>query len=205
MKKFFLCGLIFVFLAACCVFAVSKNNNRKPVSSNFVRIHIRANSNLEEDQNVKMLIKENLIEFLTPLICDCSTIEKAKNIVASNIEEIERVANEVLKANNFFYSAHARLSKEEFPTRSYGEFELEKGIYSALIVELGEAKGENWWCVVFPPLCFVGGENNGSNSVRYKSKIIEIIESFMHWVLTKIILKIIVFSVISFWVVWTRL
>ena len=79
----------------------------------------------------------------------------------------------MLKNAGFNYHSKVAVRNELFPTRVYGDFTLEEGFYDALIVELGEAKGDNWWCVVYPPLCFTGTEN-----IKYKSKILEIINSF---------------------------
>ena len=94
--------------------------------------------------------------------------------IGARLGEIERVAEEVLRQNGFAYGARARLKKEEFPTRVYDGVTLEAGVYDALILELGAGKGDNWWCVIYPPLCFTGGNAN----VVYRSKIAEIIARF---------------------------
>ena len=92
------------------------------------------------------------------------------------LPQIEEVANGVLAENGFSYTARAAVRREEFPTRVYEDVTLEAGVYDALIVELGEGAGANWWCVVYPPLCF-SGEANGGN-VRYRSRLLEIIQNF---------------------------
>ena len=84
------------------------------------------------------------------------------------------VATQVLKEQGFAYSASAEIKKESFPTRVYGEYTLPAGEYSALIIRLGSGKGDNWWCVVYPPLCFASTDTD----VIYKSKIQEIIEKW---------------------------
>ena len=139
----------------------------------YLRIHIRANSNLSVDQQVKYLVKDKVVDYLTPFIAECNTKEKAQDMLYSNLEAIENVAKSVLSANGFSYSVKAGVKNEKFPTRVYGDFTLECGYYDAVIVELGEAKGDNWWCVVYPPLCFTDGEN-----VKYSSLILQIIEEF---------------------------
>ena len=96
-------------------------------------------------------------------------------MLSCNLGFVNNVANNVLKKNNLNYTAKSKLASEEFPTRSYNGFVLEQGIYEALIVELGSAKGDNWWCVIYPPLCFTS-TNSGSNVV-YKSRIIEMIKN----------------------------
>ena len=87
---------------------------------------------------------------------------------------IEEVAKEILRENGFSYGAKASLRREDFPTRVYDGVTLEAGVYDALILELGSGKGDNWWCVVYPPLCFTSGNGN----IVYKSMIAEIIKKF---------------------------
>ncbi len=143
-------------------------------NTTYLRIHIRANSNLEIDQSVKYRVKDSVVEYLTPFVAECKTVEQAKDTISKLLPNISEVANITLKANQFSYTANAKLTAEEFPLRTYENLTLESGIYDALIVELGEAKGDNWWCVVYPPLCFTG---EGVNYV-YKSKIIDVINDF---------------------------
>ena len=98
-------------------------------------------------------------------------------ILEANFNGMERVADKVLKDNGFNYKSHIEINNELFPTRYYGEFLLESDYYDALIVNLGTGSGDNWWCVVYPPLCFV---ENSSEKVVYKSKILEIIKQFFN-------------------------
>ena len=141
----------------------------------YLRIHIRANSNSGEDQAVKYMVRDEVVKFLTPVVAEAETREAAIRLMNENLSGIERCADGVLRAHGFTYGARAELKDEEFPTRVYGEYTLEAGIYQALIVYLGSGTGDNWWCVVYPPLCFAGqpGEN-----VVYKSKIKEIIDEW---------------------------
>ena len=144
-------------------------------NSEYLRIHIRANSNSDIDQSVKYEIKDAVVDALIPILSTCTTKDEASIALKNNIEYIESIADNILEKNNFNYKSNAKLSYEEFPTRTYGDLTLEAGFYDALILELGEAKGDNWWCVVYPPLCFV----NGSTQVNgFKSRIIEIINNF---------------------------
>ncbi len=148
---------------------------KSETQTEYLRIHVRANSNDEIDQSVKYIVKDKIVEYLTPYIAECDTKQKAQNLLENNLKGIEQVANATLKARGFNYTAKASVKREEFPTRVYGALELESGIYDALIVELGSGSGDNWWCVVYPPLCFTSG--NGTNVV-YRSKILEIISDF---------------------------
>ena len=143
----------------------------------YLRIHIRANSNLEVDQSVKYLVKDKVVNFLTPLISECDTKIKAQNTLEKNLKNIEQVANEVLKNNGYNYVSSAKINTEKFPTRVYSNLTLEAGYYDALIINLGSGSGDNWWCVVYPPLCFTGE----GTSYIYKSKIYEIIKNFFNW------------------------
>lgn len=153
-----------------------KKHDEVPLEkSSYVRIHIRANSNDEVDQRVKLKVKEAVVEFLTPFIAGCGTLEQAHAVIKSHLSGVTRVADTVLAQEGFEYTSRARMADEYFPTRAYGELVLDEGVYDALIVELGSGTGDNWWCVVYPPLCFIGAESNGSNSITYKSKILEII------------------------------
>ncbi|MBQ7340179.1 MAG: stage II sporulation protein R [Clostridia bacterium] len=142
-------------------------------SSEYLRIHVRANSNEKIDQAVKLKVKDNLVNYLTPILTECKTKEKAKLELEKRLEELDEIINSTLEREGFAYKGKAKLREEEFPTRKYEGIILESGFYDALIVELGEGKGDNWWCVVYPPLCFVRSEN-----VEYRSKIKEIIEKF---------------------------
>ena len=140
----------------------------------YLRIHVRANSNAQIDQNVKYLVKDKIVEYLTPFIAGCDTKKKAESMLKSQLSSIEHVADGVLCSSGFKYKSRAKINNEQFPTRVYGELTLDGGYYDALIVELGDGKGENWWCVVYPPLCFTGSGTN----YQYKSKIWAIIKSF---------------------------
>lgn len=141
----------------------------------YLRIHIRADSNDEKAQSVKYRVRDKVVEYLTPLVANYATKTQALQGVASHLEEIAEVATKTLQTQGFSYGASAELTKESFPTRIYGDFTLPAGEYSALILRLGSGQGDNWWCVVYPPLCFAAP--TGQN-VIYKSKIKEIIKNF---------------------------
>jgi len=165
-------GLVVLTLVAFSLINVEKGN----YNEQFLRIHIRANSNEKEDQELKNKVKEKLIDFLTPYLAECNTKQKAVNRISGILQEIENIAGEEIKINGFNYSVKAKISCKEFPARSYEGFILDAGFYDALIIEIGEGTGDNWWCVVYPPLCFIN--NYSGQGVKYKSKLMEIIESF---------------------------
>ena len=164
----------FFIVAIIILSVIGLNLQKNQPNEEYLRIHIRAESNLKEDQAVKYLVKDRVVEYLTPYIAECDTKIKAEKLLTEQLDEIKAICDKVLKENGFNYTSTVKLTNEEFPTRSYGELKLEKGFYKALIIELGSASGDNWWCVVYPPLCFVG---NGENYV-YRSKIKDIIDAF---------------------------
>lgn len=171
MKKIFGFGLIIIIVGILLVCGLHKQ-----VNTTYLRIHIRANSNFEIDQNVKYEIKDEIVEYLTPFLVNGKTFEMAKIIINEHLKSIETVANNVLTNKGFSYTAKAKLNEEFFPTRSYSSLTLESGFYDALIISLGSGEGDNWWCVVYPPLCFTSSENV---SIVYKSLIWEIIDGWI--------------------------
>jgi len=143
-------------------------------NTDYLRIHVRANSNSEEDQKVKYEVKEEVVTFLAPYIKECVTKEAAMQVIGGLTDEIAAVCDRALKERGYNYGARAEVRAEKFPTRVYGELTLEEDVYDALIVELGTGKGDNWWCVIYPPLCFT----SASADVEYRSIIYDIINKF---------------------------
>lgn len=150
-----------------------------PTNTEFLRIHIRADSNNSDDQSVKYMVKAAVVDYLTPYLTQATTKEKAMQVVKKHLDGIKSVCDKVLAKKGKKYRATVKLCAEQFPDRSYNGFTLPSGVYDALIIELGSGSGNNWWCVVYPPLCFVGGEGNGSGNIVYKSRLLEIIREWM--------------------------
>ena len=181
MKKVFLISLCLVILLS--VFGIVFNSQVQVLTRNltiadYLRIHIKANSNAEVDQNIKYQIKEEYIDFLTPKLAFCNCKQDVVDLVNKEKNNLENLADSILQENGFEYKSNVSIKSEMFPTRTYEDVTLESGVYDALIVELGEAKGNNWWCVIYPPLCFTNYSATNSTSVVYKSKILEIIKQF---------------------------
>ena len=173
MKKI-LAGAFAVLAIVLTFIFVSNAGNTAQAGTDYLRIHVRANSNDQIDQNVKYIVKDEDVRFITPYAAQCTDKQKAMEVIGGILPEIEKVCDRVLKQQGFDYTSRASIRAEEFPTRVYGELTLEKGIYDALIIELGSGKGDNWWCVVYPPLCFT----SGTASVQYRSAILDIINKF---------------------------
>lgn len=169
MKKIVILTLLLIISLSGCV----DTKNRK---QDCVRIHIRANSNSEIDQSVKLDVRDAVVNYLTPLLSDCKSSDDAKEVIRNNLGALKKTSDDVLLDKGFSYRATVRISEEKFPYRKYDDVSFPAGVYDALIVELGEGTGNNWWCVCFPPLCFV--PDDGSENFRYKSKIVEIIKKF---------------------------
>lgn len=146
----------------------------KEATVEYLRIHVRANSNSQADQLVKYEIKDRIVEFLTPYVADCNSKKEAVSKLNSLTDGMTKIANDCLKEKGFSYRAKTEIRQEYFPTRVYDGECLPEGVYDSIIVELGEAEGDNWWCVVYPPLCFY----SETTPVKFKSKIAEIIRQF---------------------------
>ncbi len=173
MKKI-LAGAFAVLAIVLTFIFVSNAGNTAQAGTDYLRIHVRANSNEQIDQSVKYIVKDEVVRFITPYAARCTDKQTAMEVIGEILPEIEKVCDRVLKQQGFDYTSRAGIRAEEFPTRVYGELTLEKGIYDALIIELGSGKGDNWWCVVYPPLCFT----SGTASVQYRSAILDIINKF---------------------------
>lgn len=145
-----------------------------------LRIHIRANSNLDIDQAVKYEIKDRVVNYITPYLVGCETKEQSVQMITMLIEDIEAVCDDVLAQKGFIYTSKAEIRTEKFPTRSYQNVTLEEGVYDALIIELGEGKGDNWWCMIYPPLCFVNKSDLDAHNIQYQSYLAEIVKKFFN-------------------------
>ena len=178
MKKVIVISFLVALIAGLAIFFAGnagENYSTDPANAeSYLRVHIRANSNSAEDQEVKYKVRDEVVTYLTPIVAECATKEEAIKKIGENLDGAARVADETLKKYGYTYGARASIRREEFPTRVYKDATLAAGVYDALILELGTGKGDNWWCVVYPPLCFTGGNAN----VIYKSKIAEIIRKF---------------------------
>lgn len=176
MKNLCITFLALIIIIATVCFAGAANTGASGADTDYLRIHVRANSNSAIDQLVKYEVKDEVVSYITPFVAECVTKEKAIEVMTAHLSEIEEVCTKALEARGYTYGARAEIRREEFPTRVYDGVTLEAGIYDALIVELGTGEGDNWWCVIYPPLCFTAA--NGD--VEYRSLIYDIIEKFFN-------------------------
>lgn len=169
---------IILFLLLCGGIFVLNTNEKEQTNYDYLRVHIRANSNSEIDQNIKYIVKDKVVDFVTPYLIDCDSKQKSVDTINGLILQIENLCDNVLSQNGFNYTSKAKIDTEKFPTRTYDNVTLEAGIYDALIIELGSGKGDNWWCIVYPPLCFVNKSNLTEQNIQYQSYLMDIIKKY---------------------------
>lgn len=154
MKRFFVLLLLltlFILVSALSyVNAVSSN-----IADSVFRLHVIANSDSEEDQALKLKVRDELLSYMNTLAKDCSSKEEVVALAKEHQAEFKAIAQKVISDNGFSYPVTIQIGDSNFPTKTYGDISLPAGTYDALRVQIGEAKGKNWWCVMFPPLCFV--------------------------------------------------
>lgn len=190
--KALVCG--FVLAALCSFFPFAAACGQLP--RDVVRLHVVANSNGAEDQAVKLLVRDAVLEEAARWYQGAGSMEEASSQLCTHLQSIAGAARQVLGEQRVGYSATAQMTEMYFPTRDYGDFRLPAGRYRTLRVTLGEGAGKNWWCVVFPSLCLPAatqeealltlpeGERQvveGGQEVQVKLKAVELWESLREW------------------------
>lgn len=157
MKNFKRILIIFILFIIYVLFSLVSYSNAvsKDISNSVFRLHVIANSNSEEDQNLKYKVRDALIEYMNFISKDVTSKEETIKIAEENKENFYNIAKKVINDNGFNYNVNINIGNFSFPTKTYGDISLPAGFYDALKVEIGEASGRNWWCVMFPSLCFV--------------------------------------------------
>ncbi len=154
MKKYILLlivSVLFLLLSAYSyVNAVSSN-----LADSVFRLHVIANSDSKEDQDLKYKVRDKLIEYMNTLTNDMNSKEEVIEIAKAHSEDFKEIAKNVVKESGYDYDVNVEIGNFSFPTKTYGDISFPAGFYDALKVEIGKAEGQNWWCVMFPPLCFV--------------------------------------------------
>lgn len=123
--------------------------------SDIIRFHVRANSDSEEDQELKMAVKEDVVTMLKPLLADCENVVESRKVILSNLQNIYTTAVHTIMEQGYDYNVKVYLTEENFPAKTYGDVTFPEGEYQALRIDIGKAQGQNWWCVMYPPLCFI--------------------------------------------------
>ncbi len=168
LKKIFLYSFIALALIFTCINTHFKSTEAA-LTSEFLRLHIIANSDSADDQMLKLKIRNRILSETKELFEPGHDIINAKEITADALDEFEAIAKKVIKENGCSYPVKASLSKSNFPTKEYGDLILPAGNYDALKIEIGKASGKNWWCVLFPPLCFVDESCVTANADEFQS------------------------------------
>ena len=145
--------LLFIYTSICALSYAS--NISTDISNSVFRLHVIANSDSIEDQNLKYTVRDNLIKYIDDICSNCKTKQDAMNLVTVYKNNFKQIALDTIQTEGYNYDVNIMIGNFEFPTKQYGDISLPSGYYDALKVEIGEAKGHNWWCVMFPPLCFV--------------------------------------------------
>ena len=154
LKRFLIVLILFTFFvfvsAISYVSAVSNN-----IADSVFRLHVIANSDSNEDQELKYKVRDAVLEYMNSITIDCSSKEEAIQIAKEHEDEFYKIAKQTIEENGYNYSVNIKIGNFNFPTKTYGDISLPAGNYDALRIEIGNASGQNWWCVMFPPLCFV--------------------------------------------------
>ena len=130
-------------------------NIQQGIADEVIRLHVLANSDEDYDQQLKIKVKDGIVKMLENELHNSMTKDETRIVLLKNLDKIEKRAEEIIKENGYDYSVNAKICFDDFPTKEYADVTLPAGEYEALKIEIGEAKGKNWWCVMFPPLCFV--------------------------------------------------
>lgn len=145
--------------------------NYDDIQDKLIRFHVIANSDTDEDQNLKLKVRDKVVEVLSEKLSNVNSLEEAENVLKENIDYVDEIAKEVIEENNYTYEVNTMLSYENFPDKVYGDYIFPQGNYEAFRVIIGEGKGQNWWCVMFPSLCFVDESKNSVDSSDLKEEI----------------------------------
>jgi len=134
---------------------VALDGTREDAVPGYLRLHVRANSDLPADQELKNIVRDTVLQTLAPALEQADSAAEASVIVDRSLAEVVWRVEATVSRAGFAYPVRARLAAADFPVSIYGDNVLHAGRYQALTVELGAGRGQNWWCVLFPPLCFV--------------------------------------------------
>lgn len=162
-------GILFGLIAAILFSMADFDAACDDLRSNVLRLHIIANSDSEHDQQLKLKVRDAILQESLDCFKDCDGLDDALITANLNCEKLEKIANDVIRKSGESYCARVSIGNADFDTRVYDDFTLPAGNYKSVIVNLGEAKGKNWWCVVFPCVCVPAATNvKLSDSVNKK-------------------------------------
>jgi stage II sporulation protein R len=153
---------LFIFTALVCILLIffkcsysTGEDIQKGIAEEIIRFHVRANSDSDSDQQLKLQVKDAVVTYLSPLLTDSQSTEESRRILSDHIEDITEVAKDTLRDLGSDDEVSVYFEKSYFPMKIYGDMTFPPGEYEAFRIDIGEACGKNWWCVLYPPLCFV--------------------------------------------------
>lgn len=143
----------FVLLSLTAASALTPAEGEKELYNSIIRFHVLANSDSEEDQSLKLVVRDRVTGYTTALLSDCESISEAKKIISEHKTEILDIARRAVRENGYSYDVTLETGFEMYPRRTYGNYTFPAGEYYSLKLKIGKAQGKNWWCVLFPPMC----------------------------------------------------
>lgn len=153
-KYFFLLFFLFIFFLFFSIKSYSEAVSLN-LSSCVFRLHVIANSDSKEDQDLKLKVRDSLINYMNTIVTENMSKNDIINISQEHLDNFRQIAKKTIINNGYNYDVNIEIGNYYFPTKSYGDISFPCGKYDALRVKIGEAQGQNWWCVMFPPLCFI--------------------------------------------------
>ena len=156
MKKICMCiGILLAILVTGILVEIKQKNMQEELASEVFRFHVLANSDSDTDQRLKLKVKERVIAYMKQELPQSDSVETTKKWAKTHLNEIEEISQTVIEEEGFSYSTKAQVLSCMFPDKSYGDVTFPAGEYEALRIEIGDATGQNWWCVLYPNLCFI--------------------------------------------------
>ncbi|MCD8110206.1 MAG: stage II sporulation protein R [Clostridiales bacterium] len=156
MKKYVIGTIAAAFCCAVLLNTIQAQELQQGISDKILRFHVLANSDSSEDQALKLKVRDEVGTCLSAMLSDAASMEESENIVLENLTEIEQLASEVIQEEGYDYDVTVSLENCRFPEKTYGIYTFPSGNYEALRVVIGDGEGQNWWCVLYPNLCFSG-------------------------------------------------
>lgn len=157
-KKLIVYTITFIVLTVTLILTSAynySNSIQNGIATDIIRLHVIANSDSEHDQEVKRKVRDEVLKYMNSQSVNSKSTDDARSIICSNLERFKEIAEQTLRSNGFNYEAKVYFGKYPFPTKVYGDVTFPAGEYESLRIILGNGSGANWWCVMFPPLCFV--------------------------------------------------
>lgn len=140
------CGILLMFVPA--------GHYQSVIAENVLRLHVVANSDSPRDQALKLDVRDSILDFLSGPLKDCATRQESEAVIRELLPGIEATARQLLRSRGCDYTVKASLGEDYFPEKAYGEMTFPRGYYESLTIHIGKSRGRNWWCVLFPSLCF---------------------------------------------------